>query len=566
MHRSLLALLLFLPLALPAQAVVGPLAPGQYAVDETAGLLLCRADLATLNAQTTQLFTSVRAETNYELTTPVAALAYGTPYTVRRVGTEFTLYFTQLPLLNIATNEEIPDEPKVPAVFRYGDDDQTLEGSLGIELRGGFSQTFPKKTYDLEFWEDATGEDSRDVQFGSLRDDDDWVLDALYNEPLRLNAFVAHSLWLDLHEPYYLEADYRAKAGAGVMWCEVFVNERYQGIYLLSEQIDRKLLRIKKYDEGNNRIRGELYKSIQWSAPTKFEGPLSPFDNTEETLDEYELEYPDPDDIIDWSGLAELLSFTVTASDEAFAAGVTNWYTLENIADYFLFLNLTGAEDNSGKNIYTGRYDAGEPYFFVPWDLDGTFGNRWDGTDFPWVRTVLTNGLYRRLLENNVNGFNEALCARYGALTTDGLLAPDSLQERFRKEYDYLAANGVYAREAARWPGGFLDTTAAKLAYTVDWISARTEFLADWVCNIRTATDSLVPPTPLRIGPNPSEGRVFFNAPSAGKMPWRLFDLNGRLLQLGTVEPGQSELNLGRPAGGMYVLWLGAQAHKLVIR
>ncbi|MEM9258712.1 MAG: T9SS type A sorting domain-containing protein, partial [Bacteroidota bacterium] len=71
---------------------------------------------------------------------------------------------------------------------------------------------------------------------------------------------------------------------------------------------------------------------------------------------------------------------------------------------------------------------------------------------------------------------------------------------------------------------------------------------------------------PLRIGPNPSEGRVFFNAPSAGKMPWRLYDLSGRLLQFGTVEPDESELNLGRPAGGMYVLWLGAQAHKLVIR
>ena len=122
-----------------------------------------------------------------------------------------------------------------------------------------------KKTYDLEFWNDEIGADTKNVQFGELRLDDDWILDALYNEPLRLRSYVANKIWLQMHTPNYLSEEPNAKAGANVKYVEMFVNHQYNGIYNLSEQIDPKQLKLVKF---NNTMSGELYKGISWGATT----------------------------------------------------------------------------------------------------------------------------------------------------------------------------------------------------------------------------------------------------------------------------------------------------------
>ena len=166
----------------------------------------------------------------------------------------------QIPTITIQTNDEILDEPKVLGTFTFTDiNGEVTTSNIGIEIRGGFSQSFPKKTYDIEFWNDAVGDETLDVQFGDLRKDDDWVLDALYNEPLRLNSFITHKIWLEMNQLYYAEQEPKAKSGADVMYVEVTVNDEYKGIYLLSEQVDRKLLKLKRND--NDVIRGELYKA-----------------------------------------------------------------------------------------------------------------------------------------------------------------------------------------------------------------------------------------------------------------------------------------------------------------
>jgi hypothetical protein len=96
------------------------------------------------------------------------------------------------------------------------------------------------------------------------------VLDALYNEPLRVNAYVAHKLWLDLHTPYYTDREPEARAGADVRYVEVFEDGRYRGVYLQSEQVDRKQLKLKKTKDGE--VRGELYKAVDRTETTQLTG------------------------------------------------------------------------------------------------------------------------------------------------------------------------------------------------------------------------------------------------------------------------------------------------------
>ena len=196
----------------------------------------------------------------------------------------------QIPSIHITTEQEIVDEPKVPALFTFTDTDgQSWTKDIGIEIRGGFSQVLPKKTYDIEFWDDPTGEESVDVTFGDLREDDDWVLDAMYNEPLRINSFITHKLWLEMNELYYRDLEPEAKSGADVMYVEVSVNGEYNGIYMLSEEIDRKQLKLRR-NEGEN-ILGELYKGYAWDDAVLYNNPDATPNNASSTWSGFEYRY-----------------------------------------------------------------------------------------------------------------------------------------------------------------------------------------------------------------------------------------------------------------------------------
>ncbi|WP_366841162.1 CotH kinase family protein [Lacinutrix sp.] len=49
-----------------------------------------------------------------------------------------------------------------------------------------------KKSFDLEFWADLVSKEKKDIKFKGMRSDDDWILDAMYNEPLRLRSYYSY--------------------------------------------------------------------------------------------------------------------------------------------------------------------------------------------------------------------------------------------------------------------------------------------------------------------------------------------------------------------------------------
>lgn len=256
-------------------------------------------------------------EKKYYFSSIPVSLQYSNSYLIMDAHTskEYTLYFTELPLVLVESTTTIPDEPKVLANFIYSDNEQTVVSNVGIEIRGGISQTYPKKNYDLEFWEDTIGDENRDVQFGKLRADDDWILNGLYNEPLRIRSYTANKLWLQLHSLNYADDEPKAKSGANIKYVEMFLNGQYNGIYNLSEQVDKKQLKLKSFK--NDEIRGELYKGVSWGGGTLF-STLPNYNNWSRSWGGYELKYPKEDDITDWSSIYQFKNFVINSSDSDF--------------------------------------------------------------------------------------------------------------------------------------------------------------------------------------------------------------------------------------------------------
>jgi spore coat protein H len=499
------------------------------------------------------------------------SLEYSSSYVVSDVNSsiQYTLYFSSLPLISINTDNTIVNEPKVLAEFTYSDDEQTVVSNIGIELRGGLSQSFSKKTYDIEFWEDEIGDETIDIQFGELRQDDDWILDALFNEPLRLRSYTANKLWKELHTPYYFDNEPNAKSGADVMYVEIFLNEQYNGIYNLSEQADRKQLKVKKF---NGDMRGELYKASSWGGANTFDS-LPSYNNNIREWGGYEFKHPGEDELTDWENLYEFTSFVMNSSGSEFAYSIWSEFSEDNFIDYFLFLNLIRAIDNTGKNIYLAKYNVDEPYFYVPWDLDGCFGANYDGTNLNITDDILTednsiinyNGLIDRVLAENPNGTLTTIANNWFDYRND-IFSNNSLSQSITQQYEFLQENKIYERESLVYPNdpyGIANSfDNSSLSYTLDWLDSRLEFLDIYFGDI-LSVNSLTTANKLSIYPNPAIDKIYISSiKNLNGNSYKIYNNIGQLIATGVIE--NEQIKIERLEIGIYLILINGNTFKLI--
>jgi len=410
----------------------------------------------------------------FQIETPGANFQKGTSYTLTFNTTNFQLFKTDLPIILIEKgNLEIVDEPKIPARMMVVEQGEvTFNNQIGVELRGGFSQTFPKKSYSVELWEDSSGDDTINHELLGMRNDDDWILDGLWNEPLRLRDFVCHEIWGRIARYPYSDIE-NISIGIKRKFCELFVNGKYFGVYYLGEKIDRKQLALQKY---KSQLTGELYKGIHYLAQgVDFLG-LEDYSNTATIWSGYEAKYPKDIGELDWTNLHELVDFVHNSDQITFDEGIYQRIDLENAADYFIFLNLIFATDNTGKNLYTARYDQNSTYFFTAWDMDGSFGNDWTGGRTDITNEILTNGLFAKLLLNPV--FKDELRSRWNTLRSNEL-ATQTILGLFDNNYGYLESNGIYVREAIdqELPQNY---SSGEIGFIHSWTERRVAFLDNY--------------------------------------------------------------------------------------
>lgn len=460
-----------LPIEDPESKVVALLDTNNYVVDTKNSLVLFNGENISFDTQV------IIEKDTFEITPVDKELILGKAYTAIHENTTYQLYRTDIPMVSLSSEEFIDDEPKVPGSITIMEKGQVPFSSLmGIELRGGFSQSFPKLSYSVELWEDNVGDDTKSESLLGLREDDDWILDGVWNEPLRIRDFSSHALWLEMARFNYSAEEPEAVLGIERKYSEVFLNGAYRGIYYLGEKVDRKQLKLKKYDEG---IRGELFKGQSHGDGVNFYG-VEPFDNSTLEWSGYETKYPDEVGEFDWTNVQAFVDFVVNSEKSVFDAGIANWVDIQNAVDYYLFMNMTFAQDNNGKNLYTARYDVGSPYVFVAWDMDGTFGNEWTGLRFDDTSFILSNGLFDRLITSP--GFVAELKTRWAVLQTSSLSAA-SLKKLLGDNFDYLKANGVYQRETLdeELPFNYSDT---EIDFINSWIDSRITFLDNHISGL----------------------------------------------------------------------------------
>lgn len=513
--------------------------------DSDKHIILINAPLAQVNAAIDTLKIISSGGQQYKLAQPVTKVSTQVAYQVLGKDTAYTAYFTQIPVLHISTKHQIVDAPSVYANFALTDTSGTLaQSAMGIEIRGGFSQSYPKKSYELSLWADTAGIESQEVALLGMRTDNKWNLQAMYNDPLRLRLKVANELWQDMNQVYYKAQEPAAKSGIALAYTEVFINNSYQGIYTLTERIDRKQLKLKKY---TTKIAGELYKGTDGAGGALTFESVPDFDNRSTVWGGFE--YKEPAEETNWTALHDFVNFVLNSSDTDFYAKYKSKFNLANAVDYFIFLNLMRATDNVGKNIYIARYKANEPYYYVPWDLDGVLGNDWRGVNVNVTDDLLTNGFYNRLMQDK-SGFRVALASRWKALRTS-VLTKEAIMKKLQLTSGYLLTNKVYDRERLAWNEYRYD--AAQLTYPAEWLANRLDYL-DGVFNPTNALAiaQAVSTAPLQLYPSPASGSVSI-AFGAASYQLSIQNLSGTTVLQKTLPAGVSQLDISTLPQGIYL-------------
>ncbi|MES2375892.1 MAG: CotH kinase family protein [Bacteroidota bacterium] len=384
------------------------------------------------------------------------------------VATTYKLIITGLPIVTLQAASAIGDN-QISAAFNLVNPDYQAQGSklemssnIMINIRGATSRYYPKSSYAVHLV-DGTGADT-DAPLLGLRNDNSWILDAMYIDQSRMRNRLTTDIWNSFNNVPYIASEPTAHNGTRGYMTEVFLNNKYVGIYCLTEKVDRKQLQVKKQY-------GDIYKANDWTNQTDFYN-VAPFDNKLDTWGGWELEYPDLGDTPapDWSYLYNIVNFISTSSDDEFSSQIKSKVDINNMVDYFIFMNITEAFDNQNKNTFFSFYDyrTAGAFFYSVWDLDGSMGRNAGG--FYKANDILeagNNNLLQRLIKLNPENFKGLIKARWNSLK-NSQLSKATVSARIEAYRKMLVNTNAFARERYRWANVMQDLDP-EAAYMTSW-------------------------------------------------------------------------------------------------
>ena len=363
-----------------------------------------------------------------------------------------------------------------------------------VKWRGGTTNTADKHKRNYKIKTLNEKGKKQEISLLGMREDNNWILDAGQIDLFRLRNRIATEIWNDFAtKPYYASKEPKAKSGVTGKVVEVILNNEYRGIYSLTEAMDRKELKLKKYDDKNQEFHGQLWKVSSWDKATFWDIDKD-YDNTQETWHAFETKYPDIEDVnpTDYSPLYEAIDFVANSNDEAFKKEVGDYFDIPVLIDYQLFQETLKPVDNNGKNMFWGIYDVAKSkkLTLAIWDLDASVGQFWQCSTplhpnrvFPNTDLGVKDGfnLYHRLSSLNVDNYNEKVANRYHKLRKT-YFSEENLISRYQGYYDMLVKSGAASREETKWSkdsdiGGYPLNFKSEIEYIKNWIINRLNYL-----------------------------------------------------------------------------------------
>ncbi len=432
------------------------------------------------------------------LTDKQTALAEGRRFRLLFLGTHYYaeayLIFTGLPMLTIdlvhsdgtRAPQRVVDERDRTMRFSFYDGNDPQTGSIisaqcagKVHMRGNTSSAYEKKSMKFSLYKDIDCADQKNLSMCGLRRDDDWVLNAMYQEETKVRDMLAYSLWEDIGADHYGDG---TVCGTRMRYVELILGGKYWGLYGLCEPEDAKQFGINAENPGS------LYKTGSWIIPSAAEISTAARNHDDRVAD-MELKYPSPDTEHAWEALRQYITYVYERSYKEYADYAAEHMDIDQLIELWIFVNVIGGSDNTGKNLYFVQRDSDETFVIAPWDCDISFGLAWEENTYlhlyhnhDVVYYIMNLRCTERLFSHNIDNTYGRVQEKWAELRAD-FLTTDEIISRARAYRALLTDTGALQRNKARWSrSGYVDN----LDYLEDFVEKRMKFLDRYIENLQT--------------------------------------------------------------------------------
>jgi len=330
------------------------------------------------------------------------------------------IVFSGLPIMNLDGNT-------MRLYSAESDNIQIIESDVKYEQRGASTYYYEKKSYNLKLQDENRS-------LVGLRSDDDWILNALYDDIGLIHNQLSYQLW---NEMASLE-ETKGNCTVNQEYIELLIDGEYQGVYALTERGDTKQFRMSEKDILF-KVKGYPYQEGRGALDLK--NPKESTLETDSLKDSFMQHFCEENDLPIENSLI-LLDY-------------------ENSLDYSLFCQIATATDNTIKNSFIIGRKTGDYYKLceVPWDCNMTWGikNYVYTNEDRIYDTEFMSLVIRKLYEKEPERINRDIANRWFYFR-ENVFSEENITAILDENFSVLHNSGAYERNYQRWPEVSLNT------------------------------------------------------------------------------------------------------------
>jgi hypothetical protein len=448
-----------------------------------------------------------------------------------------TFSSSDLPVVVITTSsgQTITDEPKITADMKIiyngagkrnllSDSGNVYTGKAGIEIRGKYSASLPQKPYGFET-RDSLG-NNLDISLLGMPAENDWVLLSNYNDKTFLRNVLAFDIFKKM-------GNYSPR----MRYCEVVLNNEYQGIYLLGEKIkvDDGRVNISNIDplvnSGDELTGGYIIKNDYYTDADSWMSGYSPLNKPMAKV-YFVYHDPKPHDLNE-AQKKYIREFINSLESNLYSpyfkipeSGYKKYIDINSFADYFLLGEISRNVDAYKKSRYFFKNKDSKDGLLhsgPPWDFDWAWRNLYencihmnqtDGSGWAykineceawpvppsWEVRMLQDNEFAKLVHDRYFELRKTILSQQQLDNTidSAAILLEEAQDRHFKKWKILGINAG-TPESGSQPL----TYEGEIEKFKTWISTRLAWLDKNLAGFETRGNETVTGVSCRLFPNP---------------------------------------------------------------
>jgi len=343
-------------------------------------------------------------------------------------------------------------EKKIPCTVSYSNPEgksvfEKMEA--GIMYKGNQSLAFDKKSFSIEL--------SKKVSLEQMDSDDDWKLNASYIDKTFLRNKISYDLYRLFSE---------GNIAPTVSWVEVFLNNSYHGLYIITDRMDAKRLDLDTKDTAAVLFKAAPISQLP-SALDSVQRGYADYVMTAERWSSwsekgrrefaadiyFNQRFPKFNSVNKHFVIYEINELLHNSPDSIFTSeknGIDSLFDIENIIDFHLLLLVTNNGDGVVNNNYLYRQNINTPYKICPYDFDHSFGRDGDGEPNPAnFIEFKRNKLLSRLIETNAFNYKNRLKEKFSRLKNENILTPENIISMIEQNASLIKPYAL--KDAGKW-------------------------------------------------------------------------------------------------------------------